>query len=103
MPSWRKLLARMVADRRPRSYSYQDAARILQQLGFTLATPTDGSHRKWRVEVSDSASASGTRRVTVGLVDRGNGTMKPVYVLKMVEVLQANRLIPDDTNDDLDD
>jgi hypothetical protein len=75
---------------------------VLHQLGFTLATPTDGSHRKWRIDVPDETSPSGTRRVTIGLVER-IGPMKAVYVLKMVAVLETNGLIPDTPSDDLDD
>lgn len=83
----------MVADPRPSSYTYEDAAGVLSQLGFTLAKPTGGSHRKWRLEVPDTGAVRGTRQVTIGLV-QGSGTLKREYVQQMIETLRANNLLP---------
>jgi hypothetical protein len=95
MASWRKRLARMVADPDPRSYRYKEAASILARLGFELAKPTDGSHRKWRRGIPDPTHPKGRRIVVIGLVESGRGTMKPEYVKDMVEILRANDLLPD--------
>jgi hypothetical protein len=93
MASWRKLLARMVADTDPRSYSYQEAATVLSQLGFVLAKPTGGSHRKWRRLIENGAER---RTVVIGLVERGSGAIKPEYVKDMVQILKENNLLPDE-------
>lgn len=94
MASWIKLLAAMVADPDPRSYTYQDAARILvNHLGFSPPAKSGGSHRKFRREVE---GADGRKRgVIVGLVDSGRGTLKPKYVRTMVQTLRENNLLPD--------
>lgn len=81
----------MVADPDPRSYTYEDAATVLGQLGFALAKPTGGSHRKWRRVVEDSA---GRRTVVIGLVQKGRDTLKPEYIKDMVEILRENNLLP---------
>ena len=91
MASWRKLLARMVADPNPRSYYYEEAATVLNHLGFALAKPTGGSHRKWRRSLE---TETGRRTVIIGLVERGSGTMKPEYIKDMVAQLRANDLLP---------
>jgi hypothetical protein len=73
--SWRKLLAAMVADPKPRSYSYDEAATVLSNLGFALATTSGTSHKRWRREVTD---ANGTRGVIIGLVKPSRGrTCRP--------------------------
>ena len=94
MASWRKRLARMVADPDPRSYTYEEASGILEHLGFELAKPTSGSHRKFRRAVADPSAPSGKRGVIVGLVQKGAGTLKPKYVLEMVRTLRENNLLP---------
>lgn len=94
MAGWLKLLARMVADRKPRSYSYDEAATVLGRLGFTLATPTDGSHRKWRRVIEDASTASGRRTVIVGLIVPPRGNLPPEYVKALVEALTSNDLLP---------
>ncbi len=92
MSGWRALLRRMVADPDPRSYTYEDAARVLTNLGFELARPhSGGSHRPWRLAVND---ASGHRAVYVGLVQKGHGTLKPVYIKQMLAILRAEGLLP---------
>jgi hypothetical protein len=92
----------MVADPKPSSYSYEDAAAILSQLGFTLAKPAGGSHRKWRREVADPTSPSGNRQVTIGLV-QSSGSMKREYVQDMIAALEANNLLPAEVEkDDVD-
>jgi hypothetical protein len=92
MPSWKKLLASMVADPKPRSYTYEDAASVLSHLGFELANPKPrGSHRLWRISIE---KAHEKRTVYVGLVEAGSGNLKPIYVTKMVRILQENDLLP---------
>ena len=94
MASWRKRLADMVADSDPRSYTYDEAARILVNLGFAPPKKSGGSHRKFRIEIADPGTESGKRGVIVGLVESGSGTLKPVYITHMVSVLQSNNLLP---------
>lgn len=89
MASWRKLLRQMLEDTDPRSYRYDQAAKILGHLGFRLAKPTDGSHRVWRRRLE-----SPPRTVVIGLVDAGNGTMKKVYVVAMLARLREHDLLP---------
>lgn len=96
MGSWRKLLAAMVADHEPRSYTYQEAANVLKRLGFQGPAKTTGSHRRFRVEVEDSAVPGGKRGVIVGLVEHGSGPVKAVYIRQMVQTLRDNRLLPPD-------
>jgi hypothetical protein len=92
MASWRKLLARMVSDPNPRSFTYEEAASVLGNLGFHLAKPGGGSHRKWRRVVE---AAEGKRTVIIGLVEKGSGTLRPEYVKDMVRILRENGLLPD--------
>lgn len=88
----------MAEDPRPVNYRYDDAATILLRLGFTLAGGGSGSHRLWR------GSGADRKTVLVGLVDAGNGPMKPVYVKKMVQALRDAQLLPvEDVSDDMDE
>jgi len=93
MPGWRKLLDQMVADSDTRAYTDDDAAKVLLQLGFE-DKGGKGSHRRFRIEIQDPTNPDAKRGVIVGLVQRGKGTLNPVYILKMVEVLRANDLLP---------
>lgn len=95
MAQWKKLLGSMVADRRPLSYTYHQAASVLQQLEFELETPGATSHRKWSRVIADPAAPGGKRTVTIGLNAKGKGPMKPGYVREMVRTLQENNLLPD--------
>lgn len=95
MGGWRTVLELMVADDDPRSYSFDQAATVLVHLGFSPPKKPKGSHRIFRRVIADAASPSGTRAVTVGLVDSGKGKLKPIYVKEMVAVLQMNDLLPD--------
>lgn len=95
MAQWKKLVAAMVADTRPLSYTYDDAAIVLGRLGFTEETPTATSHRKWTLEVPDATSPSGRRTVTIGLNAKGKRPLKPGYIREMVQTLQVNNLLPD--------
>jgi hypothetical protein len=64
---------------------------VLRSLGFEPSrTKPKGSHRLWRREI---VTDTGKQSVYVGLVDAGHGTLKPVYVKKMLEVLLQNHLI----------
>jgi len=88
--SWRKLLARMLTDASPISYTYDDAALVLKNLDFQLAPRGGGSHRKWRRRDPRGNT------VIIGLVDKGSGTLKPYMVRDMVHQLQLHELIPGD-------
>jgi hypothetical protein len=95
MGSWRKLLAQMVADKDPRSYTFEEAAGILTQLGF-VARKTASSHKTFRRTVPDDSAIGGSKGVFVGLVKSGHGPMKPIYITKMIATLQENKLLPSD-------
>lgn len=88
MAQWKKTLQRMLEDTDPRNYTYEDAAHVLDRLGFVVA-PGEGSHRKWRLRRSDGLV------VVIGLVKKGHGPMKPVYIRDMVKQLRANELLPE--------
>lgn len=92
MGSWRKLLERMVADPKPRSYSYDEAATVLGQLGFQ-PKGRGGSHRKWRKAITEPDGT--TRGVIIGLLDTGRGNLPPEYIQDMVQILRENNLLPD--------
>jgi hypothetical protein len=93
MASWRKLLSQMANDPDPRNYTFEDAARVLERSGFVQAPSGGTSHRRFRLAVQDGGEK---RTVIVGLVDRGHGTLKPVYIRELVRVLREEGLIPDD-------
>lgn len=95
MGGWKKRLADMVADRKSRSYSYADAAGILERLGFELASKGT-SHRKWRRRMPDGNDPNKTRLVVIGLVEAGSGTMKPEYLKQMIDTLEQEGLLPGD-------
>lgn len=99
MASWRKLLAKMVADRDPRSYTYDQAARILEHLQFDGPTKP-GSHRMWKRVI---AKAGKPFTVVIGLVDSGTGKVKPEYIKQMVRTLHDEGLLPDGGSDAVDD
>jgi len=83
----------MLEDADPRNYTYDDAVSVLSRLGFTLAPHGGTSHRKWRYRRADGLV------VVVGLVEKGHGTLKPVYVRDMVCQLRENGLVPSETED----
>jgi hypothetical protein len=85
----------MVADRNPRSYSYDEVAGVLVNLGFAPPRKGGGSHRKFRIEVPDPSSPVGRRGVIIGLVEKGHGTLKPKYITEMVRTLRENGLLPE--------
>ena len=81
----------MLDDRKPHSYSYDEAASVLSHLGFALAPSGAGtSHRKWRYKKDDGTV------VVIGLVDAGAGTMKAYLVRDMVSQLRDHGLVPPD-------
>jgi hypothetical protein len=92
MASWKKLLAQMANDPNPKGYQYEDAARVLRQLGFELA-PSGSSHRKWRTRLGDPP-----RTVVVGLVQPPRGPVPKEYIQDMMVTLRANGLVPGDSN-----
>lgn len=98
MAKWEKLLLRMVADQDPRGYTYSEAASVLAGIGFAAPSKPKGSHRLWRLK------RQGCSLVVVGLVEKGHGPLKPVYIKDMVATLQKNGLLPQLPEDDaLDD
>lgn len=94
MPSWQKVLAKMVADPDPRSYTYEEASGILLQLGFAAPAKSKGSHRKFRIEIDDPADKTRKRGIIIGLVQKGRGTLKPKYISTMVQTLRESNLLP---------
>jgi hypothetical protein len=84
MAKWRKLLQRMAQDPSPTSYTYDQAAYILGNLGFELAVHGAGSHRKWRA-IGPAGSP-----VIIGLVERGSGCMKAYLIRDMILALRQN-------------
>ena len=60
-----------------------------------MATPIDGSHRRFRRVLADPSSPNGKRTLTIGLLDYGRGTIAPEYVKAMVRSLRENDLLPD--------
>lgn len=89
MAGWRKLLARMANDSDPRNYSYNDAVRVLDGLGFKAAPHGSGSHRAWRRKGSTGTA------VVVGLVDKGHGTLKPYLIREMIKQLREHGFVPE--------
>lgn len=78
----------MATDPKPVGYTYEDASRVLSQLGFTLGPAGHGgSHRVWRRPRGDGTF------LRVGLVDAGHGPMKREYVQDMIERLRTEGLI----------
>lgn len=77
----------MLDDPKPVNYTYDDCARVLQQLGYVLATRGGTSHRKWRHPAVGGSS-------TIGLLDVP-GSQPREYVADMLEQLKRNNLIPD--------
>lgn len=98
MARWQKVLARMLTDAKPTSYTYDEATAILRGLGFELAPSAGGSHRKWRY-------ARDGRVVYIGLVESGKGTLKAYLVRDMIKALHDANLLPTELlhNDDVDD
>jgi hypothetical protein len=88
MSSWRKRLAEMANDANPCNYTYNDACGLLKALGFSLASRSGTSHRKWRLKVE------GKPAVIVGLVEHGSGPVRKEYILDMIEILRRNNLLP---------
>jgi predicted RNA binding protein YcfA (HicA-like mRNA interferase family) len=77
----------MLIDEKPISYTYEEAASVLANLGFELAPSSGGSHRKWR------ALSSERNVVVVGLVDSGSGTLKAYLIRDMVAQLREHGFI----------
>lgn len=89
MSRWEKILDRMAASRRCAGFTYKEAAAVLEGLGFVQAQ--DGSsHRRWVL------LREGHPAVIIGLVDKGHGEIKPVYIKTLVEQLRAAGLLSDE-------
>jgi predicted RNA binding protein YcfA (HicA-like mRNA interferase family) len=74
----------MLSDVRPTTYTYADAAAVLNGLGFEVAPHGGGSHRRWR-----HRSAAGNV-VVIGLVDSGSGPLKPYLIRDLVSSLREH-------------
>jgi len=61
----------------PHGWRYHDVAHILERHGFSTDTSRGGSHRIFK-------HASGLR---VGLVEKGSGTLLPVYVKNAIAAI----------------
>ena len=90
MARWRKLLARMLNDDRPTTYTYSNAAAILRALRFEVAPSAGGSHRKWR------GGLPGGNVIIIGLVEKGSGSLKPYLIRDMLAQLRSSGLVPED-------
>ncbi len=82
-----KLLAQILGDTDPRNYTYDDVAKVLRFLDFQEAPHGGTSHRRWRRRLPNG------NVVLIGLVDKGHGTLKPVYVREMVKQLRENGIV----------
>lgn len=92
MSRWKRLLARMLHDSDPRGYRYEEAAGILERLGFVLSPCSrQTSHRVFRC-----AGPSGKIISMIRLVEKGHGTLKPYLVREMMAELKSKGLLPDD-------
>lgn len=106
MARWKRLLGRMLHDTDPRNYRYEEAAGILQRLGYELSPCSSGtSHRVWRCLGADGKILS-----LILLSEKGHGTLKPYQVRDMMAELKSKGLMPDDletktkeSENDLDD
>lgn len=87
MAQWEKALARMLNDTNPNGYTYDEAARVLFNLGFTLAAASSGSHRRW------ARRAAGVT-VVIGLIEKGHGHLKPYLIRDLISQLKTNGLVP---------
>src|SRR5215213_7036777 len=96
MASWLKLLRAMRNDPRPVNDSYDDFARVVSRLGFTVAPNAGTSHRKWKRTLPDGSS------LIVGAPDKGSGTLKPVYIKELMAVLERHGLFPDAEREESD-
>lgn len=90
MATWKKLLAKMLTDSSPTSYTYEEAASVLARLDFALAPPGGGSHRRWRRKLP------GGTVIVIGLVDKGAGTLKAYLIRDMVAQVKGHGLVPPD-------
>lgn len=90
MARWEKLLAQMLSDSKPITYTYADAVVVLAALGYELAPHGGGSHRKWRRAVGDGNVSY------VGLVEKGYGPLKPYLIREMLREIRRVGLIPPD-------
>lgn len=79
-------MQKMANDANPVGYTYQEAAGILSSLGFTLASRSAGSHRKWAFKRNDRATV-------IGLVDSGKGKLKAYLIRDMIRQLRENGFI----------
>ena len=84
MPRADKLLAEL--RQRTKGWRYDELARILEHFGFSTSTQGT-SHRVFK-------HPSGAR---VGLVDKGSGTVLPVYAKEVLRAIDSLPQGDDDT------
>ncbi|MCA2992055.1 type II toxin-antitoxin system HicA family toxin [Gemmatimonas sp.] len=89
MGSWKRILKQMRKSPRCVGFTYADAAKVLEALGFHQSS-YGGSHRRWVMLRADNPP------VIIGLVDKGHGDMKPVYVKDMLASLVAHGILSED-------
>jgi predicted RNA binding protein YcfA (HicA-like mRNA interferase family) len=87
MSKWQKLLTQMVNDTNPTGYTYDEAALVLRNLGFTLAARGATSHRKW-------ARRDDQTTIVITLVEKGSGPLKAYLIRDMIKQLRDNGIIP---------
>jgi hypothetical protein len=80
----------MLTDTKLSGYTYKQASAVLVGLGFELAPPRGGSHRKWRRRLDSGHT------VVIGLVEAGTGPLKQYLIRDMLWQLQSHKLIPGD-------
>ncbi len=89
MSRWRRVLLKMAQSQRGVGFTYNDAAAVLRGLDFEQKCE-GSSHRRW-VRLREGEPA-----VIIGLVEKGHGELKPVYIKTLVERLRDAGLIPED-------
>lgn len=88
MGSWKKHLRAMRQSERCVGFTYEEAASVLRALDFEEAPNAGTSHRKWRRLLPSG------RRVIIGLLKDGKGSLSAVYIKQMLSSLDEAGLLP---------